>query len=163
MFYLRQIYVPLLSNRLSYSQRIKPTCPSGLGVSGPQLLTVRKFKDTISLKCSDLIIFFCMRYVKWFLQMIPNDMHPLLWLQVVLRSVQTTLNGTSIKAEPSGSRWTSTLAPSVTGKSCWVPTWRNLSGWITAPQLSVHFTINHIPHLFFYTTELVIYFSLIIF
>lgn len=57
---------------------------------------------------------------------------------MVLRSLQTTLIGTSIRAEPLASRWTWTVAPSVMEKSCWALIWRSLCGWITAPQQSVH-------------------------
>lgn len=57
---------------------------------------------------------------------------------MVLRSLQTTLIGTSIRAESLASRWTWTVAPSVMEKSCWALTWRSLCGWITAPQQSVH-------------------------
>lgn len=45
--------------------------------------------------------------------------------------------------------WTSTLAPSAVAKCSWAPTWRSLSGWITAPQLLVHSAIHH--SVFFFT------------
>lgn len=74
-----------------------------------------------------------------------NDMRSQLWLQAVLTSPRTSLIGTSIKVEPSASMWTSTLAPSAVGRCSWDPTWRNLSGWITAPQLWVLATMHHSP------------------
>lgn len=45
--------------------------------------------------------------------------------------------------------WTSTRAPSAVAKCSLAPTWRSLSGWITAPQLLVHSAFYH--SVFFFT------------
>lgn len=66
------------------------------------------------------------------------DAHSVLSWQRLLTSLQTSLIGIPITAEPLASRWTWTAAPSVMGKSCWALTWRSPSGWITVLLQLVH-------------------------
>lgn len=67
-------------------------------------------------------------------------------LQMDLRLLQTSLIGTSTEAERLASCRTCRVDPSWVERSCWVPSWRSLSGWITALQQSENLILLYFSH-----------------